>query len=374
MPKRKIYLVSPREPSGATWLINCLLELGIMTYRYSPAGMWRNETGRWFLNSPEHILRKWLPALVDHSSFQFRDDLEVQWMHEWFTDAYADNDILYFVRDPRDALFSRFKREAPQLSFREFAAFPDVYTLLDKVANWWLYNKTWLAHPRVTVFRFEDYKSDADKTLASVLAALRLQYSDADISRATRCSTFERAAAAERAYRAEHSEDTQLINRSGRPMEWEAGEIDGSVVVHIENTCADLLAHYGYASSAADPGSLSLARHLPRLAFFSTLEGLQEAAKLERIGSHYQDASAGVMALVASLDPTLLRRTRLPEYELRQLQSSLREYLESLGHEVEACFSQAMPAAAPPDREVMPLARMRRGLWKRLRRVLGAGA
>jgi len=157
MPKRKIYLVSPREPSGATWLINCLLELGIMTYRYSPAGMWRNETGRWFLNSHEHVLRKWLPALVDHSSFQFRDDLEVQWMHEWFTDAYADNEILYFVRDPRDALFSRFKREAPQLSFREFAAFPDVYTLLDKVANWWLYNKTWLAHPRVTVFRFEDY-------------------------------------------------------------------------------------------------------------------------------------------------------------------------------------------------------------------------
>jgi len=374
MPRRKIYLVSPREPSGATWLINCLLELGIIAYRYSPAGMWRNEKGRWFLNSHEHVLRKWLPALVDHPSFQFRDDLEVQWMHEWFTGAYANNEVLYFVRDPRDALFSRYKREAPELSFREFAAFPDVYTLLDKVTNWWLYNKTWLAHPRVSVFRFEDYKADAERTLASVLAELRLSYSASDISRAAQCSTFERAAAAERAYRAQHPEDTQLINRSGRPMEWRAGEIDGSVVARIERTCADLLAHYRYASSATDPSSISLARHLPRLTFFGRLEGLEEAAKPERTGSRGQDASAGVIELVASLDPTLLRRARLPEYELRQLQSSLREYLGSLGHEADACFLQAMPAAAPPDREVMPLARLRRGLWRRLRRVLGAGA
>lgn len=374
MYKRKVYLISPREPSGATWLINCLLELGIKTFRYSPAGMWRNENGKWFLNRHEQILKKWLPALGDHSSFDFREDLEVQWMHEWFSDAYAGSEILYFVRDPRDALFSRYKREAPGLTYREFADFPDVYTLLDKITNWRLFNEIWLAHPRVSVFRFEDYKANAERTLASVLAALQLEYGAAEISRATRASTFEKAAAAERVYRAEHPEDTQLINRSGFPMEWQSGEMDRDVVARIELVCADLLEQFGYPSPVKEPGRVSLTRHWPRLSFFDRLRWDGEKTKEGVADGCQEDAFINVIEFMASLDPVLLTRAHLPVYELQQLQSSLREYLGSLGNHADACFAQAVSSSVRPDREVMPLARLRRGLSRRVRRLFGLGA
>jgi len=203
--------------------------------------MWRREKGRWLLNPHELLLRKWLPALSDHESFDFRGDIEVQWMHEWRSDKYADSQIIYFVRDPRDAIYSRYKREGSQLTFAEFAAFPDVSTLLDKVVNWKLFNEGWLSHPRLTVVRFEDYKADAERTLRQVLHALGLEYGPSDIDRAVRNSTYDRAAAAERTYRAEHPDDIQIVNRSGRPMEWQTGIIDHNVVALIESLCPELL-------------------------------------------------------------------------------------------------------------------------------------
>jgi len=374
MPRRKIYLVSPREPSGATWLINCLLELGVMTYRYSPAGMWRQEGGRWLVNPHERVLRKWLPALSDHENFAFRGDLEVQWMHEWFTEEYAASEMLYFVRDPRDALYSRYKREAPQLSYREFAAFPDVYTLLDKVTNWWLYTSTWLTHPRLSVCRFEDYKADAATTLARVLDALQLHYDSARIEDAVRYSTFERAAAAEAAYRAERPEDTQLINRSGQPKEWLAGGMDTAVLERIEGGCGDLLSRLGYPHASAAPRGAALGRHAARLDFFSRVKGLELGPEGGALDEAQDGVSLSVARFAATLSPDLLERACLPAHELQQLHASLREYLQRLGEEAGACFTQAMPPSTQPDPEVMPLSLMRRGLWRRVRRVLGTGA
>jgi len=64
----------------------------------------------------------------------------------------------------------------------------------------------------------------------------------------------------------------------------------------------------------------------------------------------------------------------LPPHELAQLKASLREYLAGLGHEVEDSFVGAAPSAAPPDPEVMPLVRLKRGLLRRARRLIGSGA
>lgn len=374
MPRRKIYLVSPREPSGATWLINCLLELGVMTYRYSPAGMWRREGGRWLLNPQERVLRKWLPALSDHEHFAFREDLEVQWMHEWYTDEYTAHEVLYFVRDPRDALYSRYKREAPRLSYREFAAFPDVYTLLDKVTNWWLYTSTWLMHPRLSVCRFEDYKADAATTLAQVLDTLQMHYDSARIEDAVRSSTFERAAAAEAAYRAERPEDTQLINRSGQPKEWLAGGMDAAVLERIEGGCGDLLSRFGYPHAGAAPGRPALGRHAARLDFFSRIEGLELGLERGTPDEAKDAVSASVARFAATLSPELLERARLPAHELQQLHASLREYLQNLADEAGGCFKLAMPPSIPLDPEVTPLSLLQRGLWRRMRRLLGTRA
>jgi len=373
MPRRKVYLVSPREPSGATWLINCLLELGVMTYRYSPAGMWRQERGRWLLSPHERVLRKWLPALSDHASFAFREDVEVQWMHEWFTAEYAHDEVLYFVRDPRDALYSRYKREAPRLSYAEFAAFPDVYTLLDKVTNWWLYNMTWLTHPRLSVFRFEDYKADAAATLASVLDTLRLEVDSADIERAVRNSTFERAAAAEAAYRAEQPADMQLINRSGQPGEWRAGGSDSAVVDRIEGCCGMLLARFGYAQPSTSAAPPVLGRHAARLNFFARLKGLDIESRGRR-DAERDEGAASVAGFAANLTPDLLKRACLPAHELGQLRASVCEYLSRVAMEADATIGGALPATSPPDVVVRPLTRLHHGIRRRIRRIFGTGA
>lgn len=374
MVSRRVYLPSPREPSGATWLINCLLELGIRTFRYSPDGMWRREKGRWLLNPHEQLLRKWLPALSDHDRFDFRDDIEVQWMHEWRSEKYTDSQIVYFVRDPRDALFSRYKREAPQLSFAEFAAFPDVRTLLDKVVNWKLFNEGWLSHPRLTVVRFEDYKADAGRTLRQVLHAMGVEYGPADIDRAVRTSTYDRAAAAERAYRSEHPEDTQIINRSGVPMEWQTGKIDRDVVARIESLCTGLLERLGYSSPAVGHQAISLERHLPRLRFFGQV--VLDRAGIEQAddGPAAADAFRRTVEFAMALSPDLLTRASLPAYELAQLKASLVEYLASVGYHIEDSFARAAPSPVPPDPEVMPLERVKRGLMRRARRLIGSGA
>ncbi len=373
MASRKVYLASPREPSGATWLINCLLELGIKTFRYSPDGMWRRARGRWSLSPHENLLRKWLPALSDHESFDFRDDIQVQWMHEWRSDRYAGSEIIYFVRDPRDALYSRYKREGSQLSFSEFAAFPDVNTLLDKVLNWKLFNEGWLSHPRVTVVRFEDYKADAGRTLRNVLNAMGLEFDTADVDRAVRNSTFDRAAAAERAYRADHPEDAQLINRSGRPMEWQAGTIDPSVVARIERLCSGLLFRLGYPSPAMQEVAIPLERHISCLRFFEQVT--LDPAVLERAGnsSFMEDAFRQTVDFAMALNSDLITRANLPAYELAQLKASLAEYLASIESRIRDCFAQVTPSTVPPDPELIPLARLKRGLLRRVRRVIGSG-
>ena len=371
MTCRKVYLASPREPSGATWLINCLLELGIRTFRYSPRGMWQRQNGRWRLSAHEQVLRKWLPALSDHDSFDFREDIEVQWMHEWRSERHANSQILYFVRDPRDSLFSRYKREAPLLSFAEFVAFPDVRTLLDKVVTWRLFNERWLSHPNMTVVRFEDYKMNAERTLSHVLDAMGLEFSDTCISRAVQASTYDRTAAAERVYRSAHPEDTQIINRSGQPMEWKTGLIDRDVISRIESVCADVLRQFGYPSPVAEPVTIALDRNVARLRFFHQLLMDRKQVRTPPDAGNSEDSCLHTLEFATRVNVELLTRANLPKFELDQLKASLIEFLDGLQIDVENTFSQVEPSGNPADPEVTPLDRLKRGVVRRFRWLIG---
>jgi hypothetical protein len=367
MARRKIYLVSPREPSGATWLINCLLELGIKTYRYSPQGMWRQEGGQWVLNPHERILRKWLPALTDHASFQFREDVEVQWTHEWFGDTHAESEVLYFVRDPRDALYSRYKREAPDLSYREFVAFPDVRTLLDKVSNWWLFNRIWLTHPKLRVFRFEDYKTDAQHTLTSVLESLGLASDATSVSRSVEASTFERAAIAERAYRLEHPEDDQIINRAGSSMGWQNAERDHTVSKRIEAVCEDLLTHFRYPLGDEQPRRIALDRHCARLGF------LRHAVRSPEVFANAinaeEDSCVETLRFISDLSSDYVARARMPGHEQGLLRSSIQEYLGNTLANACAALGSTQPTVS--RRPGSQLTALRQSISQGVRRLLG---
>ena len=137
--RKKVVIASPREPCGATWLINCFLELGILTYRGRQEDMWHVEGAKYFLIENENILKKWLPSLTRLEHFYFIEDIEVEWVHEWPTKRFDNCQIIFFFRDPRDALYSGYRRESPNMSYSEFLGFLNPVSLLDKVETFYFF-------------------------------------------------------------------------------------------------------------------------------------------------------------------------------------------------------------------------------------------
>lgn len=276
--KRKYLLVSPREPSGATWLINCLLELGIKTYRrQNPDWMWHlQEDGSFRLNPDEKILQKWLPVLSRKDSFVFKDDVEVQWTHEWPIPEYQSLPVIYFIRDPRDSMHSRYKRENPKLSFTDFLYTPDSETLLHRIDNWVLFNQYWLQRKNLKVFRFEDYKQDAGNTLNSILEYIKFKPDPELFQVALYESTSDKAKKSEIEYRKINTFDNQIINRAGTVSEWEklSQVNDMAAIDEIEIKSHSLLTKFNYETRGLAQASKKIAVYpiVSILPFFYNLE------------------------------------------------------------------------------------------------------
>ena len=202
MNKQKVYIVSPREPNGVSWLINCFLELGILTYN---GRSWRNT---WRRTNDGYSLVPWqtwtkmiLPSLSVHERFRFDPGLEASWSHSWPGKLTAGAKIIYFDRDPADALYSLYKREAPAANFRAFVEALNYETLLDAAETNALFARTWLSDSRTRRFCFEDYKTDPERTLSSVLAYVGVDASASKIAAATAASTSQKTAEAERIWK-----------------------------------------------------------------------------------------------------------------------------------------------------------------------------
>lgn len=339
MNTRKIYLVSPREPSGATWLINCFLELGIITYRISKQSMWYEESDKFFLNSRENMLKKWLPALSNHENFEFRSDIEIEWTHEWPTKKFDGHQIIYFIRDPRDSLYSRYKRENPDLSFREFIEFLDPYTLLNKIDNWYLFNKFWLSREELKVFRFEDYKKDAHGLLENILRYINLDFSTNLIDSAIDASSFEKAVEAEKRYREKNPEDNEIINRGGKVGSWKELDYEREVISVIENRAADLLTHFDYIPEMIKDGTVTMnyMHNLRLLSFFKTIK-LESGLIDHRHTDIYNSINQDVISFAYSLDRELIIKSNLEDYEVKILINSLSEYIHNLQAETDRRF------------------------------------
>ena len=201
-----VYLIGPREPSGLSWLYNCFLCLGIKVHTVGPRNggyMWQLDGDRYVLNPVDDIQKKWAPVLSSKSHFDFRTDFEVQFGHIWPTGWQREQKIIFFVRNPYESLFSRWRRDANEISFGDFLRVPDHMTLLDKVDNWNLFCEAWLKQtPRVDwhLVKFEDYRSDAEEPLRDVIKFLDIEFSDEEIADALSQSGFEVAKRAEDEY------------------------------------------------------------------------------------------------------------------------------------------------------------------------------
>ncbi len=339
---------SPVEPSGASWLINCLLELGVRVdhkpvvdkvWRNSrprpPAShMWQAQGDGYVLNAKADELRKWLPVLSRSSPLRFRSELQVDYVQDVALPEQDAQAALFFVRDPRDALYSMYKRRPREQTLDEFLAFPHPLTLLDRIDQWTLQVSSWLRHPHVAVFRFEDYKRDASALLARVLEWLAIEVSDGERSRAVAESTYEKAKMAEARYREAHPGDFELANRAGRVGDYDQDPDTEGLVRKVERQAGELLQALGYAvrGELSEPASMAEvcagfegAANLQRLPVFRQY-ALAQALRATTAAQALDRSAAKVLAFAEAVDAPALRRSGLPAADVRQLLDSLIEF------------------------------------------------
>ncbi|MFT5429435.1 MAG: hypothetical protein ACI9OJ_000106 [Myxococcota bacterium] len=346
----QILLSSPREPSGVTWLINCFLELGIRCFRGSSNAMWEETSGRSSLRPREAQLQRWLPALGRHAKtgFAFRTDVEVLWHHDW-PDWRHRGRTLYFVRDPRDALYSRYRRDDPDLSFHEYANTLDSYSLLDRADTWTLFTRCWLAKPGAIVCRFEDYKQDAAETLANALEALELAYSDRLIEHAVEFSSFQHARAAEQAYLRDHPDEANVvINRSGKVGA--SGDLEGAdalIMPRFATRSSDLMARLGYLNED-DSANIDFSSHMDAVGWLratplrpSTSIGAQNPS--QSAAEVAADSRMRALAFAEQLTPEFLVATGMEPNVTAALVCNLRD---SFGADISALEATIAPGVA----------------------------
>lgn len=344
---RKIYLISSREPNGATWLINCFLELNIRTYRNSSPDMWCQGDRGHVLASHEEHLKKWLPSLWKNQYFNFRDDIEVQWSHEWPTEMHDQHQVIYFVRDPRDSLYSRYKRESPNQSFEEFINFPDINTMLNKIDNWCLFNIAWLQHPDHKVIRFEDYKQDAKQVLLETLDFIGLDYPAKDTDQAINASTYEKAAEAESSYRAACPEDNEIINRSGKAGEWRQGAVSNNVISNIEQVCGSVMQHFGYLDNGSDI-SANYSQLVDGVPFLQRIK-LPEIVKKNNSG---RNLVAEAIKFAETINRDVLVKARLRPNEVQCLLDSLQSLMQNLSPDSVRTYTDIRKEFLPATRRI----------------------
>lgn len=217
--QRNISLIGPIEPTGLSWLINCLLELNIECS--IDGNTWNRSGTDSRIKSSKLHLRRWLPALQDESRiFEFREGIKVSWSHDWLNKKHQNQKSILFTREPKTALYSGYKRlGSTEMSFSDYLIEIDPQWLLNRKQLWNLFHATWSNHPDIKVFFFEDYKEDAFSTLCNVLQWLSISdIPDYEIARAVESSTWEKAKLSEEAYLKDMGLDSPQMIRSGSTM------------------------------------------------------------------------------------------------------------------------------------------------------------
>ena len=342
-----ILLVSPREPSGGSWLVNCLLELGVRVnlkpavdrawrnlYSHrDPSDMWvAAPDGRWRLHPRTEELKKWLPILERQETLAFREDVEALYVQDLPRPEFSCDRVVLFLRDPRDAIHSLYRRIRPDMSLEEFLRFPHPETLLDAVGHWALFVKSWLGREHVYVYRFEDYKADATGLLTRNADDLGLEVPLEEITRAAAESSYEKARAAEERYRAEHPWDEEVAMRAGQVGEWINTREMRDLSTEIENRVGRVLTRLGYLVQA-DSGTERWREGVSQLSFLSVFERLDLPLDLRD-----QAAAANpllcpqlpaILSFASMIDGQLIRRARLESGEARALLDSLQEFVSA---------------------------------------------
>ena len=260
-------IVSFPMPTGVSWLINCLLELGVRTT--IDGAYWRREPKGHRL-WPDHALDylRWqLPALHRQRHFQFEAGTEIFWEHLLSFAQYPARKTILFVRDLRDAAYSEFRRrvhagvyqdrEADLLNFlqspeiwRNSLAFLFDLPPADSLAY---FNLCWMHQvppEHLLVLRFEDSKRDPLGQLQRVLDFLGLARSQTDLLQALAHSELQHFQSIRQKLEAASGE-RKLTSRAGRIGEWKSA-LSPAALACFRGPAEQALASLGYEPLPAE--------------------------------------------------------------------------------------------------------------------------
>jgi Sulfotransferase domain len=265
-PRYDVDLVSPEVPSGAAWLANCLLELGISVWKpwgSDDSTQWETLDGlRCRYVGGDNGWSRVLPALRHGRVFRFRPSPCVRAHHTW-PDVYPSTTRrILFVRDPRDALYSSWHRKqrsgaiAATVDFVDFCGSPFFHFPISWQDHLLLFLRVaWLAAERdgARVVRFEDYRRDPSGTLEGVLGHLQVDVQPPALRAAVEASSIDRVKAEDRRLASLGIVDSTLV-RGGAPGEHRL-HFDERARRRVGDRFADVCARFGYEHVPTSPPS-----------------------------------------------------------------------------------------------------------------------
>lgn len=233
-PERKIILNS-YTCSGVSWLLNCLLELGI-----------RSETShnKWFryvkkyndeLDEYEYLqIPIGLNVFAEKKDFYFKNNLfcdfqEHGWSRSGLQSAHESKTII-LIRDPRDTLWSVYNTHLNHPLITNLPGFEDFCK--EHSLYWKQFYEMCLALPNVSFFRFEDYKSNPFQHLRNILTFMDVKCTDREIEKAISNSVV--------------TYSGRGIYRSGKVSQWKELPEYKEAFFHVQETTKDIMKLFSY--------------------------------------------------------------------------------------------------------------------------------
>lgn len=202
----RFLIVSPPFACGVAWLVNALLHMNMkVTNPNFLPDHWKEIEGSSTMSERAASHLMWhLPVLHERKDFKFPEAMEGLWEHRLAFEGLGASPTILFVRDPRDAIYSLYRRNYTQFfRFETFLNRPDEWPdhfpglfQLPPMETYAYFCAFWIAmskHMPVKLVRFEDVKTSPNQVLREVLSFLGVSRTDSEIELAIQSSSFDSA-------------------------------------------------------------------------------------------------------------------------------------------------------------------------------------
>jgi hypothetical protein len=312
-PRYTVDIVSAELPCGASWLASMFLECGAPIWNPWNVDMsleWRHLRGNEFeYHYPGNPWSRVISGLVTGRRFAFNEAIVPRFSHDVPGHWTPSNRLILFVRDPRDALFSAWRRlqaaAAPAPTpFIDWLHETDSVWGLPRATAYLLHLGTWrhfaaLSGSEVRIVRFEDVKTNGRLVFQGIqtfISAPKFAPSESEIDHALAASSFSTLQKIENEMIRDGVFDRR-VNFAGLAHEY-ANHFDKSTHAAFGSAGGAIYRWLGYTAPVASGEPVLVAEQLP-----SWLESVRPDLKINAARA-IAAAQAQFNALGASAAPT----------------------------------------------------------------------